>query len=315
MKSKSAATALHKLAAEAAGHWNGTVTRLIVNRENAVFEMQTPSGRAALRLHRQGYQSDAAVTSELWWCTALAAAGVSVPTALEADKGYLVTLPNGQKASAIAWVEGQAIGAARRPFELPLDTLLALHRQLGQLLSSVHRKTDQLTLPPDFARSRWDIPGLVGEAPFWGRFWDHPAATPRQRDLLLRAREFLQDRLHRYVAMGGDFGLIHADVLRENVFVNGRSLTLIDFDDSGFGFRLYDLGTALSQSLDEPAYVRIRDALMQGYGTQDIEMVELFTLARCCASVGWMMPRLAPGDEIHQKHLTRACDLAEKLLP
>ncbi len=47
---------------------------------------------------------------------------------------------------------------------------------------------------------------------------------------------------------------MHADVLRENVFVAGKTLFLIDFDDSGFGFPLYDLGTVLSQDLYEPGY-------------------------------------------------------------
>ena len=44
---------IESLAAEAAAHWNGRVTRLIRNRENAVFEVALPQGRAALRLHRR----------------------------------------------------------------------------------------------------------------------------------------------------------------------------------------------------------------------------------------------------------------------
>ena len=52
-------------AVEAAGFWGGCVApRLIKNRENAVFEVMLPSGRAALRLHRVGYQTEAAVRSE-----------------------------------------------------------------------------------------------------------------------------------------------------------------------------------------------------------------------------------------------------------
>ena len=70
---------VHALAAEAAAHWNATPMRLIRNRENAVFEVALPSGPAALRLHRMGYQDDAAIRSELWWCAALAAQGVNVP--------------------------------------------------------------------------------------------------------------------------------------------------------------------------------------------------------------------------------------------
>ena len=302
---------IHQLAAEAAAHWGATPTRLIRNRENAVFEVALPNGRAALRLHRMGYQDDAAIRSELWWCAALAREGVHVPAALPAKDGsFLVTLSNGRRASVIDWVEGEALGEAGKPYDRPLPLLLDQHRALGHLIADFHAATDRLTLPADFTRPRWDINGLVGETPFWGRFWDHPEATPDQRATLIRARGFLREFLTDHK---GSFGPIHADVLRENVLVNGHSQSLIDFDDSGIGFRLYDLGTMLSQNLYEPAYAEIRDALMQGYGTTDTHAVEMFTLARTCASVGWTMPRLAPGDPVHPRHLARACMWAEKM--
>ena len=106
----------------------------------------------------------------------------------------------------------------------------------------------------------------------------------------------------------------HADVLRENILVNDHSVSLIDFDDSGFGFRLYDLGTALLQTVQHPEHQLLRDALMSGYGTTDLAMVEAFTLARTLASVGWTMPRLAPGDPIHRSHLARAEMCAGRVL-
>lgn len=306
---------LQSLAAEAAAHWNGTPLRLIRNRENAVFEMAVPNGRAALRLHREGYQDDAAIRSELWWCAALAAQGVAVPAALSTrNDSHLVTLSTGRKASAITWVDGEALGEAGRSFDHPLPRLLELYQSLGRLLATFHATTDRLTLPADFTRPKWDIPGLVGEAPFWGRFWDHPGATPDQRAVLVRARAFLHARLSGHLTDGGNIGPIHADVLRENVLVNDRSLSLIDFDDSGIGFRLYDLGTALSQNLYEPAYTEIRDALMKGYGTSDRQMVEIFTLARTCASVGWTMPRLDLADPVHARHLARACMWADRMM-
>lgn len=302
------------LAAEAASHWGGRLTRLLRDRENVVYEIATPSGRAALRLHRTGYQDAGAIRSELWWCDALARAGVPVPAALPAQDGsLLVSLSNGRHASVIAWMEGEALGEAGHPFTRPLAETLALHESLGRLLAQLHRATDALRLPPDFTRPAWDIPGLVGEAPFWGRFWDHAAATPDQRHTLIRARDALQERLTDHAATG-DYGLIHADVLRENILVNDGSLTLIDFDDSGYGFRLYDLGTVLSQNLHEPAYPEIRDALMLAYGTSDTRMVETFTLARSLASVGWTMPRLHPDDPIHRSHLARALTCANRVL-
>jgi Ser/Thr protein kinase RdoA (MazF antagonist) len=304
---------IEALALEAARHWGGLSPRLIRNRENAVFEITLPTGPAALRLHRMGYQSDAAIWSELWWCAALAAEGVAVPAALPSQNGdLLVTLSNGRKASVIEWVKGEALGLAGEPFDMPLPVVLDRHRGLGRLVADFHAATARLTLPEAFSRPRWDIPGLVGDTPFWGRFWEHPEATPDQRATLIRARGFLRDRLESH-ALTAQIVPIHADVLRENVLVNDQSLSLIDFDDSGWGFALYDLGTVLSQNLYEPAYEAIRDALMDGYGTTNREMVEVFTLARTCASVGWTMPRLAPGDPIHPRHVARACMWAEQM--
>ncbi len=294
---------------EAAAHWGGRILRLIRDRENHVFEMETPQGRAALRLHRAGYQSPAAIRSELWWCAELARAGLPVPAALPTrDGALLVPLTDGRHASVIAWIEGEALGEAARPFTRPLSEVLDLYHTLGGLLARVHKVTDSLTLPPDFTRPRWDLEGLVGDQPHWGRFWEHPAATPDQRAMLIRARDALRERL------AGEIGLIHADVLRENVLVNGRSVSLIDFDDSGFGFRLHDLGTALVQTVDHPEQPQLRDALMAGYGNTDTDLVEAFTLARTLASVGWTMPRLEPDDPIHKSHLRRAVSCAKRVL-
>jgi Ser/Thr protein kinase RdoA (MazF antagonist) len=309
---------IHDQATEAATHWQGRIQRLISNRENAVFEMATPQGRSALRLHRQGYQDPAAIQSELWWCAALADAGVSVPRPLPAlDQSLLVRLSNGRLASSIAWVDGKPLGEHGKPFTAPLPILLDQHRALGELLAKMHSATDQLTLPDGFTRPRWDVDGLVGEKPFWGRFWDHPAATPAQAARLRHIRDWLKTRLTDHAAHG-NFGPIHADVLRENILVQGQSLSLIDFDDSGLGFRLYDLGTAMLHNLYEPAYPDLRNAMIDGYTTlrpADRDTVEVFTLARTCASVGWTMPRLAANDPIHKSHIARCLFFAEKITP
>lgn len=311
-------TGLQELANEAAAHWHGTITRLISHRENAVFEIALTSGRAALRLHRQGYQNDRAIRSELWWCAAMAETGVAVPQPIAAHNGsLLIALSNGSFASVISWISGAALGVGGVPFERPVKTIIKQHHDLGCLLASVHTATDRLVLPADFSRPRWDVAGLVGENPLWGRFWEHPVATPEQSVILKNARHFLKEKLSQHAANGGDFGPIHADVLRENVIVNDDSLCLIDFDDSGFGFRLYDLGTVMVQNLYEPAYLQIRDALISGYAETRVvtaDLVEIFTLVRTCASVGWTIPRLASDDPIHHSHIARAVMWAEHVL-
>ena len=299
-------------AVEAAGFWGGAVApRLIKNRENAVFEVALPTGRAALRLHRVGYQTEAAIRSELWWQSELAGRGVAVPLPLPTRAGDTVArLAGGRLASVIGWVDGAAIGEARVPLRGDRDWQSRTYHALGRLLAGMHDETDRLTLPPDFARPGWGAEGLLGDAPFWGRFWDHPGASGEERDVLVAARRWCRGRLDQY--RGADRGLIHADVLRENVLERDGALTLIDFDDSGFGDRLYDLGTGLSHSLSEPFLPDIAAALIDGYASlrpltaEARAMVPVFILLRTLASVGWTMPRMAFDDPSARAHIERA---------
>lgn len=308
-------------AVEAASHWAATGLRLIRDRENAVYAVHLPAGRAALRLHRVGYQSEAAIRSELWWCAALSEAGAPVPRAIPATDGALMhRLSSGRLASVIAWMDGPPLGEAGVPLPGDASGQAAAHRALGGVVARFHTITDRLVLPEGFARPAWDVAGLTGEAPFWGRFWDHPDLTAPERALMAEIRAYLTQTVGDYRDRGGDFGLIHADVLRENVLMGPDGPALIDFDDSGWGFRLYDLGTVLSQNLSEPALPAIAAALVEGYAAHrpltatDRAMVPVFTLMRCCASVGWTMPRLAPGDPIRRSHILRATRLARQVL-
>lgn len=303
-------------AAEAAAHWGGaSALRLIRDRENAVFEAVFPAGRAALRLHRVGYQTEAAIRSELWWCAALADRGVPVPRPIPAQDGALLhRLSSGRLASVIGWIDGPPLGEAGVPLAGGKGDLAARFHAIGDLVAQFHDATDALTLPDWFSRPRWDVAGLTGDAPFWGRFWDHPDLTGDERETLLAARAHVAQTL---TTKGGDFGLIHADVLRENVLFAPGGAHLIDFDDAGFGYRAFDLGTVLSQTLTEPHLPDLARALVAGYAARrplDPRLIPTVTLARCCASVGWTMPRLAPGDPIRRRHIERAVRLARAVL-
>ncbi|MDP2082135.1 MAG: phosphotransferase [Pseudotabrizicola sp.] len=299
-------------AEDAAGLWGGTVVRPLRLRENEVYEVSLAGRRAALRLHRRGYQSADAIRSELWWCAELAQLGLPVPAALALPEGgHLAVLTGGRMASVVDWVDGAPLGEAGVPLGGSSADQATQHHTLGQLVARVHAATDGLPLPDWFTRPCWDRDGLVGEAPFWGRFWEHPALSAAEAGLLAEARAWLSERL---AVQAGPMGLIHADVLRENILVNGHSLSMIDFDDSGFGYRIYDLGTVLSQNLYEPAYDDIRAALCEGYGLADTGLVDAFTLARTLASVGWAAPRLPTDSPVHASHIARAVMFAQRCL-
>lgn len=311
------------LAEEAALHWTGCADpRPLSHRENAVFAVALPdAARGVLRLHRKGYQSEEAIRSELWWMDALAEAGLAVPRPQRTTDGALLAqLADGRIASVLSWVEGRPIGTGGAPLEGTPDDQMRLYASVGHAIAQVHVASDQLSLPPWFSRPHWDSEGLLGPAPFWGRFWDHPAASEPEAILLQEARRLARERLSDYAAQGADQGLIHADLLRENILCDGPHARLIDFDDCGFGFRLYDLGTALAQNLEEPALDLIATGLVEGYATlrpltdADMAMLPVFVMLRTLASVGWTMPRLAPGDPRIRAYLNRAVRTAHAVL-
>lgn len=309
---------------QALGHWGVSDgnTRLISHRENAVFAIRLNDGTpAALRLHRPGYNSVNEVWSELWWTNALATTGFPVPKPVATGTGdLLVELENNQIATVIAWVDGAPIGYSGQPLAGSAADQVKRFISVGKLLAELHNASDALTLPAKFSRRRWDQTGLLGDTPLWDRFWAHPGLDCETRDIINVARANARADLTAYNKCNPRMGLIHADALRENIFATAQGLTLIDFDDSGFGYTMFELAVAVSQSVDDPNYTELYQAVIEGYAgvrplTQDdISRMRLFAMLRGFASVGWIMSRLPDKDPNHAKFIHRARLLARRYL-
>jgi len=308
------------LAGRAAGSWGGSAhpPHLLSHRENAVFEVALPAGRAALRLHRPGYRTDSQIRSELDWIRDLASRGFPAPEPVAMPGGdELLTLGDGHRASVISWMEGTPVGSGTdRLTEVDLETCY----KVGTLLGRLHLTTVEIG-PNRFDRPSWDIDGLTGPNPLWGRYWEMQGLSAGQRRLLISARDQARARLLEYVADGAETTLIHSVALRENVFQRpDGSLALIDFDDSGFGFVMYDLAASVSQSVEDPLYGEARNAVIKGYVRErplspcDISMFAVFAMLRAFSSLGWVIPRLPENHPRLPVYVRRACLLAEKYL-
>ena len=304
------------LARQALAAWGitGCTPKLISHRENAVFGVTLADGRpAALRLHRPGYNSVAEIRSELWWTQALAAKGFRVPEPIaKPDGSLLAELDKGQIATVISWINGVPIGYSGDPLPGSAEEQQQVYRQVGGLLAEMHSLSDGLRLPPEFTRRNWNRIGLLGESPLWGTFWEHPGLDAAQRKIIIAACDKARADLDAYDTAGAAVGLIHADALRENVFTTANGLVLIDFDDSGFGYRMFDLAVAVSQSLEDENYASLCNAVLAGYTAirpltdEDTRRMELFALLRTFASLGWIVPRLAADEPSHRKFIRRA---------
>lgn len=265
--------------------------RLAAHRENSVYHVSGAGADYALRLHRQGYHDDAELLSELQWMAALQLAGVSVPRPILARGGTYIETIDGVQADVLTWLSGRPLGSSGVP--LVIGNRLDVFRNLGREMALLHEVTDAWPLPEGFTRKSWDAQGLVGDDPLWGRFWEHPGLTAAERtlftDVRKRASGILRD------CGGLDFGLIHADLVRENVIVDGGSIRFIDFDDSGFGFRLFEIATALIKNMSEPDFPALSEALLSGYRAEraiDTGLLPLFLVLRALTYVGWIITRM-----------------------
>lgn len=307
------------MARAALAYWGGEVRapKLINIRENIVFQVWLRDGTvAALRLHRPGYQSRAAIEAELVWTGRLAEAGMRVPEPVLTPQGRLTARVGDRLASCVRWLDGEAVGATGVPLAGSPGEQAALFEEIGALVGDLHRLTDGLAERDSLDRPRWDIDGLLGEHPRWGRFWENPMFSDADRQVIEAARSKAREALTELQGAGADFGLVHADVLRENLLRGPEGMALIDFDDSGYGFRLYDLGTAVVQSLEEPALPLLVRGLCDGYrrtrtgSTITPRALTLFILLRCLASAGWIMTRSADFDPRRILYRQRAMNLS-----
>ncbi|MEO0937203.1 MAG: phosphotransferase [Pseudomonadota bacterium] len=270
----------------------GATWDLIAARENHVYRVERGDVRCALRLHRRGYRTDVELRSELAWMQAATARGLGVPRPITSATDQLLHLVDGVQVSVLSWISGKPLGQTGVP--LDIANRCDLFRTIGSEMARLHDVADSWTPPPEFERCRWDRAGLLGDTPLWGRFWDSPALSDKDRALFRGLRSALDAELAKYEA-DLDFGLIHADLVRENIMIDGAEVRMIDFDDFGYGFRLFDIATFLFKNRAEPDYEALQKACLDGYRAMrdiDLSALDVFVLLRALTYVGWIVPRM-----------------------
>jgi Ser/Thr protein kinase RdoA (MazF antagonist) len=249
--------------------------RFVAHGENTTFRVDamTVDGRDRflLRVHRparhgQRLDSAAAVGSELDWLTALRAdTALSVPEPLRTTDGRLTTtaafkdVPEPRVCSMLRWMDGRVHAAVPRPVHL---------RRLGSVMARLHNHAAQWRLPSGFARIRWDWETFFGDTMVYGGInaadvWDLIPGDLRWRF------DRVASRMQRVMTQLGDgadqVGLIHADLHLENALFWRDDVRVIDFDDCGFGYWLYDIAVSLWELRQRDDYEQFRTALIDGY--------------------------------------------------
>jgi Ser/Thr protein kinase RdoA (MazF antagonist) len=319
-----AAGRLERIARDALHHGYGADAaarlELISISENATFAVEVPGQpRTVLRVHRPGYHSRLAIESELAWVGALRDDGVvSTPPVLRTRDGGTVAIgrhPDGEERHVVRfdWVDGAEPAGAR---------LVQDFRVLGALTARLHAHVRTWQRPAWFTRFRWDVESAVGEQGHWGRWQDGLGVGPAERELFVRLVDVLRRRLGAFGDGPDRFGLVHADMRLANLIVDGPQVHVIDFDDCGHSWYLYDLAASLSFIEHEPYVPELVDAWVAGYREQAplsaAEEAELptFVLLRRLLLVAWIgsHAETEQARAMGPEYTSGSCELAEGYL-
>jgi Ser/Thr protein kinase RdoA (MazF antagonist) len=277
---------------------------LVSVSENVTFRVRDANDGAAyvLRLHRPGYHSLDELMSERVWIRALGDAGIAVPSPLTARDGreYVAVSisATGERryVGVSRWTEGRLLADVLRQTE-NVGEIEGYFEQLGVLAATMHNQASGWRVPADFRRHALDSDGLMGEAPFWGRFWEHPELSKPEQSLLLETRTRIRAALDRFGRDPCTFSVIHADLHPGNLLVDGDRLTVIDFDDAGFGWHQYDAAVAMFHSQTRSDFATVERGFVRGYrSARDISddalaLIPMFRLIRGMAVIGWISQR------------------------
>lgn len=262
---------------------NGRAT-LINLSENHTFRIDAPAGTTVLRLHRPGYQTAASIESELSWLQALGR-----------DTNLPVVGPlagrDGRPLQQMA--DRHAVLFAFEPGREPTVGDPKLFRTIGAFAAQAHLHAMAWQPPPGFSRPTWSAATMLEPDGLWGDWRLAPGIAPVRR-ILDAVSEALRHDLAAYGQSPDRFGLIHADMRLANLLVDGSRTVLLDFDDCGFGWFMYDLAAALSFIETSPDVPALRQAWLDGYTAlrpltdADLAIIPAMILLRRMVLLAWI---------------------------
>jgi len=235
------------------------------NADDDLFEKDT----FLLRIHEPGYQGSEAIIHELTWLAAMRSeADLPVPEPITCPDGELLVqvktdgVDQARWCSLLRWVKGRLILNHTQPYHF---------REQGKLLARMHQFSAGWPHAFEAAKTRYDWEGLfandVGSGMTNADAWR--LLTPGNR----QAFEFVANQVKLVMNAWGEgadvFGLIHSDLAVDaNLLFWHKKPRAIDFDDSGYGYWIYDLAVGLEHVREDPAFPVYRDALLEAYTAQ-----------------------------------------------
>ncbi len=277
----------------------GAEVTQVAYRENMTFRVDAGDrGIFALRIHQGNYRSDAQIQSELDLMTYLGGEGIRTPRVVPTQSGSLFTTVSAdgvtepRQCDLFKWIDGKPLRTTGQPIG-EIAPLTEAYAEVGRLAAQIYNATEKWQRPAGFDRPAWDADGMYGVNGQLGDFRRLEGATDEQMRLMLDVSDKLTTALAEFGQSPDRYGLSHGDFLAENIFVCEDGIRLLDFDDAGDSWYLFDIATALFDLLGTPAYDPCFAAIVSGYREHrdlpddHLTMLSAFFLGRLLSYLGW----------------------------
>lgn len=266
--------------------------------ENTTFKVTAKNGdKFLLRISRTDYHTKPALAEELKWLENLARKNVvPTPRPVRTKKREVIAIAESPGLDAprficvFRWIDGTFIEKSVSPRHM---------YEIGEIIAHL-----QKAAPKTKHRRYWNANGLSGTSPRFGSIDHLLQVTAKQQKFITRERKRVhRDLLNYERKFPKRMGFIHADVHFGNILNLKDRLGVIDFDDSGYGFHIYDLAVPLISAgfaLGPKAKDKIPElgkALIEGYSKNarwdqhDDKILTRLITARRIMMLGWLNSR------------------------
>jgi Ser/Thr protein kinase RdoA (MazF antagonist) len=278
----------------------GSKVDLLNYSENATYLVHNPTEakqKFILRVGRPGYHTKSEVESELKLLESIGQhTEITVSLPIPGDnQEYVQTVKHENEVfncTLFTFLEGSA------PEEDNESKLIIQFEILGKITAQLHEHSQKHHQNlRDITRLTWDYDTILGPEPKWGRWKNGKAITPERLELYEKVSLKIKERLDRFGKDHSRYGLIHSDLRLANLLVEGEEIKVIDFDDCGFGWYLYDLATSLS-FIEHKSYVpSLVASWIKGYrkvrslSVEEEQEIPTFIMMRRLQLIAWVGSR------------------------
>ena len=301
-----------------------TPLRLISLSENATFLVGEAPPLGVLRVYRPNYQTDIAKRSELAWIDEiLSSEVVATPEVISNESQERLTRVDidgdARDCVMFQFIEGCELATSGQS-----NADLSVYGDVGQIVARLHLQVLQWQRPEWFERMHWNVETILGADAPWGDWRDAVAPLDAAEiETIERAEARLRERLAGYPQTARNSGLVHCDMRTTNVMADpDGKLWVIDFDDAGFSWLLWDLCSTTSFVEHESSLDGIVNAWLDGYQrvraleARDLEMVPDLVFLRRLHLLAWIgsHPDASAAIEIGAAHAAGTVDIARQYL-